>query len=1537
MRKLQVLACLTLMSITTPLWSQEKPAAGDGKDIYARDNLVAWCIVPFDGKKRGPAERAEMCARLGLKRVAYDWRDEHVATFEQEILEYKKNGLDYFAFWGNHEDAFRLFEKYDLHPQIWIMLPAPKAETQEARVEEAATAMLPLLARAQRMKCKVGFYNHGGWHGEPENMIAVCDYLRKNHAADHVGIVYNQHHAHDRIDDFAAVIAKLKPYLLCLNLNGMTRNGDKQGKKILPLGEGELDVSLLKSIRSSGYTGPIGIIGHTQDDVEQRLQDNLDGLEWIRPQLAGRRAGPKPKLRTWSPEQAAPAPQIPGSVLKGRDEYRKAPLTVECRVTLSQKENYNILVASDTKASGQHWEVFTVAGSGIFTVYTPGLKPDHTHSPVMLCDGKTHTVGMTFAPSKVQLWVDGKLVVEQEVASSGRAGIPGGLAIGRLVEGGLGHTGTIEWVRISNTVRDEPWSKSEIPPRDEETLLIWSPAESPQKSPQKSPEASPASATPNKTGVNRGKLFGPTPEYSQELVSELLKREPSGDAARGLMVFADAKSACLGCHKVGKHGGTAGPALTEIGKQRQGNEIVESVIWPKRHVRPEYQSHMIATADGVIHKGYVVREDAKEVVLHDPTKGADHQVTIPVDQIDDREQVGSLMPDNLTAAISERQLVDLLHFLRGLGREGDLSLAQAESVLQHAQAHAHGAAPFDYDLAPLVPEQWSHWKNHVNRDRIFNFYQKEARHFRDLAASGKLVPPVVAPYPGMDGGEQGHWGNQDETTWASDAWNDAELGVVQAGIFRGNGVTVPRGVCVQLGDDQELACCFNPDTLTYDAAWSGDFLKFSSVRHGFMNGVLMAGRPVGIAEGKLNPKGKPATGEGRYLGYYQVGKRVVFRYEIDGVEYLDSPWVSPQGNGGVFVRDVTVMKKHPLVDQLKSMPRQQPEFFETTIRHGESSTPYVVDTIEMPMDNPWKVPMFGGGVGCAKDGKVYLCTMHGDVWSVEGIQYPSKTAVWTRFASGLHHCLGIIVDDDGIFVLGRDQLTRLHDINGDGEADYYECFSNAYQTSPAGHDFICGLVRGTDGAFYTASGNQGIVRIARDGKTASVVATGFRNPDGIGMTADGVVTVPCSEGEWTPATMICAFDSNRDPSQGGAPFFGFRGPQNGQVPDLPLAYLPRGLDNSAGGQQLVTSDRWGPLKGQMLHFSFGTGTHFLLLQDEVNGQMQGAISPLPGDFESGVHRACFSPADGQLYVTGMQGWGSYTPQHGCLQRVRYTGKPVQLPVGTKTFANGILIEFSDTLDKAVAEQAKSHFAQCWNYRYSSAYGSPEFSTRHYGMTGHDHVSIHSAHVVNDGKALFLELPDLQPVNQLHLLLTSNPGVEHELFVTVHSLRGESFTGAPGLTTLNDKLVLPHPILADLAMATRKMANPHAAKQEGARAITIETGTNLTYATRSITVKPGELLELTLANPDVVPHNWVLIKPGTLHRVGDLSNRLISDPEAVVRQYIPQTSDVLAFTDIVLPKEQYAIYFKAPNEPGHYPFLCTFPGHWLVMNGEMIVE
>ncbi len=1498
-------------------------------DIYAKDNLVAWCIVPFDGNKRGPAERAAMCAKLGLTQIAYDWRAEHVPTFEQEILEYKKHGLNYFAFWGVHDDAFRLFAKYDLHPQIWTMLAMPQGATEAERVKSAATQLLPLVERTRAMGCQLGLYNHGGWGGEPENMVAVCEFLRQHHNGRHVGIVYNQHHAHHRIDDFAKIIGMMKPYLLCLNLNGMTRDGDQRGQKILPLGEGEFDVELLQTIRDSGYRGRIGIIGHTQDDVELRLRDNLDGLAWIRPQLDGRPAGPKPSPRTWSPAKTAPLPRggkVPGVLLEGHDAYRTAPLTVECRATLPRRDDYNILVASDTKDSSTHWELFTVAGSGLLTAYTPGLIPDHTRSEVMLCDGRPHNIALVRETNRIRLYVDGKVVADQAVKHRPNRRVPGGFAIGRLVEGHFGCSGPIDWVRISSGVREANWSRASAPPRDDATLLHWQAKTGPPAEPA-ARDAKPDARDESPTGSRL------VPDYSLELVDGLVESaNRHGNAARGMMVFADAKSACLSCHQLGPHGGSVGPPLTEIGQQRKPREIIESVLWPKRQVRTEHMAHLVVTSGGISTSGYVVRESETEIVLRDPTKGPQHALTIPQAEIELRREIGSLMPEQLLAAMSEQQVADLLKFLFGLGRDEGVPLADMSGVLRHALAHQHGPAEFPFDRTPLHPDNWPHWQANINRDRLYDFYAKEADYFRGLAKAKQPVPTVLMEFPGLDGGTLGHWGNQNEETWASGAWNDVQLGSVQGGIFRGGGVTVPRGVCLQLGEQGELACCFNPDTLSYDAVWKGGFVNFSSVRHGFMHGLSMDGTMVPFAEQGRRYLSDQSSDDFHYEGYYRVGRRVAFVYRLGKTRYLDAPWVAD----GKFVRQVAPFEDHPLATRLAHAPRQWPATLDTAIRHGGGS-PYAVDTIEMPAENPWNVPLFGGGLGFQQDGSALLCTMHGDVWRITGVGYPSTKATWTRFASGLHHCQGMVVDDEGIFVLGRDQITRLQDLNNDGEADYYQCFSNAYQTSAAGHDFICGLERDPAGYFYTASGNQGIVRISPDGSQATVVATGFRNPDGIGLTNDGVITVPCSEGSWTPASMICAFPKPRETPIAGAPFFGYPGPQDGQPPALPLVYLPRGLDNSAGGQQVVQSDRWGPLRDQLLHFSFGTGTHFLVLRDEVAGQMQGAVVPLPGEFLSGVHRGRFRPEDGQLYVTGMQGWGCYTPQPGCFQRVRYTGASVQIPVAFKTYRNGVLLTFAERLQPDVAGEAVNHFAQCWNYRYSSAYGSPEFSTRHMGMRGHDHVAITTAHVVRDGRSLFLEIPDIQPVNQLHLRVQSSAQTVHELFVTVHALEEEDFLEAPGLQPRPGKRIQAHPIVADLAMATRSIPNPFAKKKNGGRQVTIATGSNLSFQTRMIRARPGELIEFTLNNPDVVPHNWALVKPGTLKRVGELANRMISDPEAAIRHYIPDSTDVLAFTDVVLPKEQFTIYFTAPDQPGRYPFLCTFPGHWLVMNGELVVE
>ena len=288
---------LLLLALGILALSPAKLHAAGPAPLLARGNLVAWCIVPFDAQKRGPAERAEMIARLGLTKIAYDWRDEHVPQFEVEILEYQKRGLEFFAFWSVHDEAFRLFEKYNLHPQIWITAPSPVAPTRQEQIQKAVAQLLPAVERSRKLGCPLGLYNHGGWGGEPENLVAVCEHLRRHHDAPHVGIVYNQHHGHEHAERFPQALAAMKPYLLCLNLNGMARDGERRGMKILPLGQGELDLSLLKSIVASGYRGPIGLIGHTMDDVELRLRDNLDGLDWLVAQLDGKPAGAKPPVR----------------------------------------------------------------------------------------------------------------------------------------------------------------------------------------------------------------------------------------------------------------------------------------------------------------------------------------------------------------------------------------------------------------------------------------------------------------------------------------------------------------------------------------------------------------------------------------------------------------------------------------------------------------------------------------------------------------------------------------------------------------------------------------------------------------------------------------------------------------------------------------------------------------------------------------------------------------------------------------------------------------------------------------------------------------------------------------------------------------------------------------------------------------------------------------------------------------------------------------------------------------------------------------
>lgn len=270
-------------------------------DPFAKENLVAWCIVPFDSQKRSPEDRAAMLKRLGFKKYAYDWRAEHLATFEREIAALKANGVELTAVWfprGLDKDGQFILDtlrKHHLKTQLWVMPANPPEDLQpNHKLKFAVERLRPIAEAAAKDGHTVGLYNHGNWGGEPENQLAIIESLQ----LPNVGIVYNLHHGHEHLDRFPEMLRKIQPHLLVLNLNGMVKGGDKAGKKILPLGQGDLDLGLLKSIAASGYKGPIGILGHTQDDAEERLQDNLDGLLWLVPQLTGKPAGMKPKPRT---------------------------------------------------------------------------------------------------------------------------------------------------------------------------------------------------------------------------------------------------------------------------------------------------------------------------------------------------------------------------------------------------------------------------------------------------------------------------------------------------------------------------------------------------------------------------------------------------------------------------------------------------------------------------------------------------------------------------------------------------------------------------------------------------------------------------------------------------------------------------------------------------------------------------------------------------------------------------------------------------------------------------------------------------------------------------------------------------------------------------------------------------------------------------------------------------------------------------------------------------------------------------------------
>jgi sugar phosphate isomerase/epimerase len=285
-----VVKCNLYGTITALASPHEAPGAAEFQQLLDKENLVAWCIVPFDALKRGPEERAAMLAKLGIRRVAYDWRDEHIPTFDAELDAYAKHGIELHAFWMPVNTGQPLSEKHwpivlDLvrrhrvTPELWVMLNNALIERlpDGERARRAAEILAPVARAAAERGCRIGFYNHGGWWGEPDNQIAVLRILA-GLKIDNVGLVYNFHHGHSHVANFAQLARRMTPHLLTVNINGM-RDG---GPHILPVGQGEHEAAMLRELLAAGYRGPVGILHHRDGyDAELGLNENLLGIKQL--------------------------------------------------------------------------------------------------------------------------------------------------------------------------------------------------------------------------------------------------------------------------------------------------------------------------------------------------------------------------------------------------------------------------------------------------------------------------------------------------------------------------------------------------------------------------------------------------------------------------------------------------------------------------------------------------------------------------------------------------------------------------------------------------------------------------------------------------------------------------------------------------------------------------------------------------------------------------------------------------------------------------------------------------------------------------------------------------------------------------------------------------------------------------------------------------------------------------------------------------------------------------------------------------------
>jgi len=293
-----------------------------------------------------------------------------------------------------------------------------------------------------------------------------------------------------------------------------------------------------------------------------------------------------------------------------------------------------------------------------------------------------------------------------------------------------------------------------------------------------------------------------------------------------------------------------------------------------------------------------------------------------------------------------------------------------------------------------------------------------------------------------------------------------------------------------------------------------------------------------------------------------------------------------------------------------------------------------------------------GGLDVFPDGRLAVST-----WDSEGAVYivenadsgdPAKMTA-TKIATGLAEPLGLKIVDGEIYIMQKQELTKLVDNDKDGLIDEYQTVCNAWDVTANFHEFGFGLAY-KEGYFYAtlATGilpggasalNQpkhrgSAVKISKETGAIEFVANGLRTPNGIGIGVDEEIFIADNQGDWLPSSKIVHVSKD---AWFGSRSVDFEGTAN-LTEKLPVVWLPQDeIGNSPTTPSYIND---GPYKGQLIH---GELTHGGIKRDfveKVNGEYQGCVFRFIQGLEAGVNRLVWAP-DGALYIGGVGSTGNW--------------------------------------------------------------------------------------------------------------------------------------------------------------------------------------------------------------------------------------------------------------------------------------------------------